>query len=113
MEECTSTLADARKSAEKPMSNWEKRTVFLRVARAVQMLHSAGIVHNAICMSNVFKCCSGYKLGNYSALQRHGEKLSETTIQQGLHCPEQKKRFEEGSRLVCDFAADVWHLGML
>jgi len=111
MEEGTVTLQDTRKNSEMPLSPLQKRNVFLRVARAVQILHSAGIVHNAISLSNVIKCSSGYKLGNYASLQRHGEVMRQQSLQQPILPPELKQAPLE--QIKCSFAADVWCLGML
>jgi len=111
MEEGNITLQDARKGTEIPLSPQQKRAVFLRVARAVQILHSAGMVHNAISLSNVIKCSSGYKLGNYASLQRHGEVMRQQSLQHPILPPEQKQSPQD--QVKCSFATDVWSLGML
>lgn len=90
----------------------QKRTLFLRVTRGVQMLHSAGLVHNCVCMRSVIKCQSGYKLGDYSTLQRHGELASEISAPQVQLSPEYKA-LEGKKNRRCDFATDVWCLGAL
>eukprot|EP00658_Telonema_sp_P-2_P026201 TRINITY_DN2056_c0_g1_i5.p1 TRINITY_DN2056_c0_g1~~TRINITY_DN2056_c0_g1_i5.p1 ORF type:complete len:404 (-),score=85.69 TRINITY_DN2056_c0_g1_i5:492-1703(-) len=109
-EAATDTLTDC----DQLLSAQQKRTLFLRVTRAVQTLHSAGLVHNSICMKSVLKCQSGYKLGDYSTLQRHGELAnSASTAHPGHLSPEYKRAAEENVTRKCDFATDVWCLGAL
>lgn len=109
MEMGTLTLADSMT----PLTTKKKRTVFLRVARAVQMLHSSGLIHNSIHMRNVIKCSSGYKLGDFSCLQRHGEAASEETTASVQRSPEFQRAKDSNKARKCDFATDVWCLGVL
>eukprot|EP00658_Telonema_sp_P-2_P026194 TRINITY_DN2056_c0_g1_i17.p1 TRINITY_DN2056_c0_g1~~TRINITY_DN2056_c0_g1_i17.p1 ORF type:complete len:164 (-),score=31.96 TRINITY_DN2056_c0_g1_i17:652-1143(-) len=65
-------------------------------------------------MKSVLKCQSGYKLGDYSTLQRHGELAnSASTAHPGHLSPEYKRAAEENVTRKCDFATDVWCLGAL
>lgn len=109
MEMGTATLADC----STPSTRQQKRTVFLRVARAVQMLHSAGIVHNAIQMQSIIKCSSGYKLGDFSSLQRHGEPANGKGSGYLALSPEHVAAEKSAKVRKCDFATDVWCLGGL
>eukprot|EP00656_Telonema_subtile_P036745 TRINITY_DN407_c0_g1_i1.p1 TRINITY_DN407_c0_g1~~TRINITY_DN407_c0_g1_i1.p1 ORF type:complete len:372 (-),score=58.46 TRINITY_DN407_c0_g1_i1:263-1378(-) len=109
MEMGTATLADC--STPLPLS--QKRTLFLRVARAVQTLHSAGLVHNSIQLRNIIKCSSGYKLGDFSSLQRHGEVANATGTGYVLSSPEHQIAHKLSKARKCDFATDVWCLGAL
>jgi len=109
MEMGSATLADSTT----PLTTQKKRTVFLRVARAVQMLHSAGLIHNSIHIGNVIECSSGYKLGDFSCLQRHGEVANEEASVSVQLSPEFKRAKGSSKARKCDFATDVWCLGAL
>ena len=81
------------------------------------------MVHNAISLSNVIKCSSGYKLGNYASLQRHGEVMRQQSLQHPILPPEVRSDIElcwamtvvrvqmkeaPLEQLKCSFATDVW-----
>ena len=88
------------------------RQAFIRVCRAVQSLHHAGLVHNAICAHNVIDVKSGMKLGNFSKLQRQGENTRMGGTKSPCS-PERSMAEHNSSSLKCDFATDVWALGLL
>jgi len=94
-----------------PLDKGKIRQAFIRTARAVQSLHRAGLVHNAISPHNILACKSGFKLGNFSGLQRQSEELRRHA---GSRCsPERALAEHTGQTLKCDFATDVWCLGLL
>ena len=84
-------------------------------------------MHNAISLSNVIKCSSGYKLGNYASLQRHGEVMRQQSLQQPILPPEVSSGGElcwvmtvvrvqlkqaPLEQIKCSFAADVWSVAL-
>ena len=95
-----------------PMEKGKVRQAFIRTARAVQSLHRAGLVHNAVSPHNIITCKSGFKLGCFSALQRQSEELRPHAGSQRCS-PESALADHTGQTLKCDFATDVWCLGLL
>lgn len=79
------------------------------------MLHSAGLVHNGISKQSIVNCSTGYKLGDYSTLQRHGENIRMEQSRRTRMAPELQQSVLQIERLPvkCDFATDVWCLGAL
>lgn len=96
-----------------PLEKGKIRQAFIRAARGVQSLHRAGLVHNAICPQNIIKCEDGLKLGNYAGLQRQGEERRSTGPGHSLFSPERALAEDQKHPLKCDFATDVWYLGLL
>jgi len=96
-----------------PLEKGKIRQAFIWAARAVQSLHHAGLVHNAICTQNMLRVKRGMKLGNYAALQRQGEERRTNGPGHNLCSPEKALAEDMDFPLKCDFATDVWCLGLL
>lgn len=113
LEEVDGSLEDIGEKT--PLSVQQKRSMFLRVTRAVQVLHSAGLVHNGISPQSIVHCATGYKLGDYRALQRHGEMARERRSKGAWVAPELRPSVldMDAMPIKCDFATDVWCLGAL
>jgi len=111
--ETGSETLDAMIRKRGQLDKGEVRQAFIRVARGVQALHRAGLVHNAVCAQNVIRVSSGVKLGNYAALQRQSEKQRQGGPGHTLCSPERALAESSHTTLTCDFATDVWCLGLL
>ena len=91
------------------------------------MLHSEGLVHNGISPQSIVHCATGYKLGDYRALQRHGEMARERRSKGVWVAPEvllvrailtdsDPSAWQlrpsvldmDAMPIKCDFATDVW-----
>lgn len=102
--ETGSETLDAMIRKRGQLDKGEVRQAFIRVARGVQALHRAGLVHNAVCAQNVIRVSSGVKLGNYAALQRQSEKQRQGGPGHTLCSPERALAESSHTTLTCDFA---------